>query len=225
MTAQIHELIEGSDAFELVRDKIAAILLEEQANQQSLATADSQDPRLWALRIFIERSNPWSQFTPSPNQIDAFPIVNVSVARGDVDAHASNTVERQKWTVVYNVDCYGYGVSAEAGAGHVAGDSKAALEAQRAYRLVRRILMAAHYTYLGLTRGTVWRRFPQDFEVFNLPAEDRPVEHVVGLRFRLAVDFSEFSPQVQGEIMEEINVTLKRASTGEVYLNTKIPVP
>jgi hypothetical protein len=228
VTAKLTELIDGPDNVEVVRDKIATILLEEQAAQQVLAAAATptpKDPRLWALRVFTEAANPWSQFADVPSQLDATPIVNVSIQRGDYDGRASDVIERQKTDVTYNIDCYGYGVSAtDGGSGHTPGDSKASLEAVRAFRLVRRILMAAVYTYLDL-RGTVWKRFPLSFEVFNPSEDQRPVQHVVGLRWQLQVAMNEFSPQVKGEIIEQISLTVHRGGTGEIYFNETIPIP
>ena len=226
MPAQIQELIESADNFEIVRDKIAAILLLEQADQQAkaLAALPPKDPRLWALRIFTERSNPWAEFQDTPDQIDATPIVNISVDQGTYDERASNVVERQKGEFVYNIDCYGYGVSAADGAGHIPGDAKAALESHRAFRLVRKILMSSYYTYLDL-RGTVWKRFPQSFHVFQPKDDTRPTEHVVGVRLKLEVHMNEFSPQVQGETLEELNVEVKRGETGEIFFVETFVVP
>lgn len=221
MTAKILELIDKVDVSEVIRDQIAGILVVESANQQVLAaeaTPTPKDPRLWALRVFVERSNPWAEYQDAPAQLDATPIVNVSVDSGEYDRSASNVVERQKTAGTFNIDCYGYGISAAAGGGHDPGDARASLEAQRAYRLVRNILMSGQYTYLGLTRGVVGRRWPLRFQVFKPQAEDHNAIHVIGLRLQLEVTFNEFSPQVQGEPLETISAQLKRAETGEVYL-------
>lgn len=224
MTAQIAQLITGSDSAELVRDRIATILLEEQANQQVLAPP--QDPRLWALRIFTEASNPWEQFQAEPAQLDATPLVNVQLDKIEPDISGSNIVERQKVVGTYNIDVYGYGVSAAAGGGHVPGDQKAALEVYRAARLVRRILMSSFYTYLGTDlRGTVWKRWVSSIQVFK-PSEDRrPVEHVMGARVVFEVTFNEFSPQIHAQILDTIAISVTRTGSGELLFNETIQIP
>jgi hypothetical protein len=160
MPAQILSLITDRDNCEVVRDRIAEILLIEVASQKALAAAADplQDPDDWDLRVFTERTNPWDEFLPcdgdEEHQSTATPIVNVWFDTSQFDSRSSDTVERQKATVVYNIDCYGYGVSSDGDVDHDAGDARAALEAQRAMRLVRKILMAGSYIYLGLPRGS-----------------------------------------------------------------------
>ena len=142
-------LIDKQDNFEIIRDQIAAILTTEIASQQALATAAAKDPDEWKLRIFTERSNPWEQYLNNP-EADPSPIVNVWFENDKFDPSGSNIDERQKTEAVYNIDCYGYGVSEDVIAGgHKPGDREAAFEVQKALRLVRNILMAAEYTYLG----------------------------------------------------------------------------
>lgn len=223
MTAQITTLIEGKDNFELIRDQIAAILAVESANQQTLATADGQDPSLWKLRIFSERVAPFSEFINAPDGApeDDSPIVNVWFDNSNTDGTASNAVKRQKTTGAFQVDCYGYGLarSVDGETGHTPGDEAAALNAQRAVRLCRRILMAGHYTYLGM-RGIVWRRSIQSIESLRVPIDDRNAIRVMDMRLSLSVDFNEFSPQVQGENLEILSLDVKRTSTGEIIAET-----
>lgn len=220
MTAQLTALIEGPDNAELVRDNIAAILLVEQAGQQVIALAQNKDPELWRLRVFLERSNPWDEYlgSSSPAQkVDAAPIVNVRWEAAEDDAKASNVVARQKSTGTFFVDCYGYGVSRDTDDGHLSGDELAAREAQRAARLVRRILMAGRYTYLGM-RGTVSRRWRAKAQAFEPPMDQRPAQHVQGVRVSMQVDFNEFSPQIEGAILDRIDVSVRRADNGEIVL-------
>ena len=217
---RITELIDKVDTSELVRDEIGAILLAESAEQQALATAAGEDPNLWKLRVFLERSNPWSEWIDVPDQgaADAAPIINVRLETVSYDESASNAVERQRAQATYHVDCFGYGVSEDDGeGGHHPGDMRAALEAQRAYRLVRNILMAGHYTYLGM-RGTVGRRWPQSVQALQVPLDGRTIHHVSAVRLAFRVDFNEFSPQVQGQPLELISTKVKRTGTGEILL-------
>lgn len=211
----IATLIDKQDSFEIIRDQIAAILAIEVASQMQLATDGGKDPNDWKLRIFTERSNPWEQLLNE--QSDQSPIVNVWYDNSNFDPSGSNIVERQKTEGVFNIDCYGYGMSKDdGGTGHVPGDKEAAFEVQRALRLVRNILMAAEYTYLSL-RGLVWQRWPQAVTVFQPQIDARQIQQIVGARLTFRVVFNEFSPQVEAETLELLSVDVIRAEDGEIY--------
>lgn len=225
LTAQIQTLIDKVDTVELIRDQIGAILFVEQANQQALAIAASKDPRLWALRIFTGRSNPWGEFTPPPDQINATPIVNIDFDSDDFDKSASNRIERQKTTASYNIDCYGYGLSANVpSGGHTPGDAQASFEAMRAARLVRNILMSSYYTYLGL-QGTAWGRWLPSRQLFQPQADPNriPVEHVVAVRLKLEVEFNELSPQYVAQTLDTLAIGVTRSSDGFLYFEADNP--
>lgn len=89
---------------------------------------------------------------------------------------------------------------------------------QRAIRLVRNILMAGTYTYLGL-RGLVWSRSPQSITVFQPQIEARQIQQIVGARLAFRVVFNEFSPQVPAVNLELISVEVRRAEDGQVVAN------
>jgi hypothetical protein len=227
MVAQIETLIDKVDNVELIRDQIAAIILVEQARQQELAAAadPAKDPELWRLRVFLERANPWDEFPSDPQDgvaFDAAPLVNVWWANSDDGEHTSNVVERQRVTATFHIDCYGYGVSRETEAGHDSGDETAALEAQRAARLVRNILMSAHYTYLGM-RGVVARRWRASAQSFQPAIDSRPVAHVSAVRQSFQVTFNEFSPQHVPVPLALISVAVKRIDTGELLFTADYP--
>lgn len=221
----IPALIDKQDNFEIVRDQIAFILATEVASQMALATLAAKDPDDWKLRTFLERSNPWEQFqNPSEAGFDSSPIVNIWYDSSNFDQTGSNISERQKSEAVYNIDCYGFAISEDDGAGHKPGDREAALEVQRAVRLVRNILMASEYTYLGLPRGTVWRRWPGSITSFQPQIDGRTVQGIVGARLVLRVEFSEFAPQGdESNLLELVHVDITRASDGLVLLEAEYP--
>lgn len=221
MPAQILELIDKVDQSERVRDQIAAILLLESEKQQQLAVVAGKDPDLWRLRVFTDTANPIAEYESLQQQQDAVPAVNVWFDNSAIEQRSSGVVKEQKYTGVFNVDCYGCGISRAADAGHVAGDRVAAAEAMRAARLVRNILMAGHYTYLGLPRGVVARRWVQSIKVFQPQIENRQVHQVVGAQIALHVDFVETAPQVSGQPLEVIAIEIERKSTGEVLLTAQ----
>lgn len=210
------ELIDKQDNFEIVRDQIAAILKIELEHQKELSGQDQP-------RVFVERANPWGDFIDAERAVQ--PLINVWFGGASYDGASSNVVERQRCDATYNIDCYGYGVSVDDGntvGGHVPGDQGAALEAQRTTRLVRNILMAGAYTYLGL-RGVVWKRWPQSLQVFQPEVDGRTAQRVAVCRLSLAVSFNELSPQVAGETLETLSVQVFRAATGELYLRADYP--
>lgn len=219
----IPALIDKQDNIEIIRDQIAAILAIEVVSQMALATAAAKDPDDWKLRTFTERSNPWEQWLNS--QDDTSPIVNVWVDNASYDPKASNISERQKTEAVYNIDCYGYGQSADnVAGGHTPGDKEAAFEVQRALRLVRNILMAAEYTYLGL-RGVVWSRWPQSVTMFQPQIDGRQIQQVSGARFAFRVGFNELSPQVAEETLELVSIDVKRTEDGEIVVEADYEYP
>lgn len=219
----ISELIDKQDNSEVVRDQIAAILALEVASQMGLATAGGKDPDDWKLRVYLERSNTFGQFL-NPPVTDESPLVNIWYDNSNFNENSSNVAERQHSTTIYNIDCYGYGKSRGQGAGHIPGDLTANLEVQRALRLVRNILMAAEYTYLGL-RGTVWGRWPQSITPFEVQLDSNTVEKVVGARIALRVDFNEFSPQIPLETLELLTVQVLRAEDGQVMQDLSYVYP
>lgn len=224
----IDSLINKRDSFEIVRDQIAAILAAEVANQMQLAQDASADPELWKVRVFVEKSQPFEQFIGSngPPE-DESPICNVYYDSGAFSGDKSNSVSRQLHEAVYQLDVYGYGISGddpENEGGHIAGDSKAAKEAQRGVRLVRNILMASVNTYLQM-QGEVWSRMPQSITMFQPKMGETPVQNVIGARFTLLVKFSEFSPQTTPETLETLATQIKRKETGEVYVEAEFEYP
>ena len=220
MAALITTLIDKFDSREIVRDQIGAILLLEQANQQVLATAAGKDPRLWDLRIFTERTNPWAEFQDAPeDELDNPPIVNVWLDDASGEKSASDPVFQQTFAVTYNIDCYGYGVAADDGAtGHLPGDKQASLVAERAVRLVRNILMSAQYVRLDLL-GTVGDRWVQSISAPQAVIDARPMQRVMASRIAFEVRMNEFAPQAVGAILEAVNVAVFRQETGELYFD------
>lgn len=217
MPALIPELIDKVDNAEVIRDQIAAILTVEFANQGALSGLPQP-------RVFIERSNPWGQFlvTESP---PVQPVINVWWDTSTFDESQSNVVERQKAEAVYNIDCYAAAPSEDVTAGgHLPGDEQAARDVQRAIRLVRNILMAGAYTYLGL-RGLVWKRFPQTITNFQPQIDNRSAQRVAAARLALRVDFNEFSPQIAGEPLETLMLEVNRTETGQLLLRAQYPNP
>lgn len=218
-------LIDKRDNVEIIRDEIAAILATETAAQQALATTAGRDPRLWALRVFLERSTPWADFIDAQEQIDATPIVNISFNNVSFDKSQGNVFERQRGDFTFNVDVYAYGVASDVDdGGHIPGDQAAALNLHRATRLVRNILMAAEYTYLG-QRGLVGRRWIQSITALQPAIDGQAMQHVLAARIDFEVLMNEFSPQYEGVPLELIATQVTRDGDGEVLFEASFERP
>jgi hypothetical protein len=218
--AQITTLIDKQDTAEIIRDEIAAILADELANQQALATAAAKDPRLWTIRVFLERSAPWQEYLDPDGtpQIDLPPLVNVTLDALNYNANQSGSVDKQHCSATFHLDVYAAGISEnDFSGGHTPGDRRAAVEAQRAVKLIRNILMAGQFTYLGIPfRGIVGSRRFGSIAFFQPQIDARAVQNIVAARMTFEVDFNEFSPQYQPELLELVSVTVKRTGTGEI---------
>lgn len=225
-TPTIDALIEKTDVFEQVRDQLGAILLAEVASQRALALAATppRDPNDYTLRVFLERSNPFGEFLDLPSGgPDPLPLVNIWYNGTTYDKSTSNVVERQKGTSTFYIDCYAYGTSENVGSGgHRPGDLVASLAVHRVARLVRNILMAGTYTYLGM-RGVVWGRWIAGLDMMEPAQDSHAAQRVAALRITLQVDHNEFSPQVHGEPFEGLSVFVKRAETGQLFFTASFP--
>lgn len=211
MTAVIQTLIQQPSQVRVIRDQIAAALLLESIGQQALAAADGQDPALWKLHVFVDRANPWDEFSED----DESPIINVSFDTKSIDGNAGNGITRHKSSAVYNIDCYGTGVSCATAEGHDPGDYLAATEAMRCFELAEQILMSGYYVYLRM-RGIVGKRAIQSVTAFQPQLESRPARHVNAIRISFAVDFTETTTEYQPETMELLSTRIVRASDGQI---------
>lgn len=210
----IQGLIDKQDNFEIVRDKIGSILVNEVASQKGLAVNDGKDPALWDLAIYLERSSAFENYLNS--ETDVVPIVNIWADNINFDGSASNISERQKATCIYNIDCYGFGKSSDVVAGgYLAGDEQANYTVQRAVRLVRNILFASNYTYLDL-RGLVWQRWLQSIVFYQPEINANAIQKVSAARLSFQVMFNELSPQFEGENLEIVSVDIKRELDGQL---------
>jgi hypothetical protein len=214
----VDTLIDKLDTFETVRNQIGAILVANVTNQMALATAGGKNPDLWKLRVYIERSAPWEVFLNDVS--DSSPVINIWAETGNFEKGSSNTFQQQSIDpMTYNIDCYGFALSEADGSGHKPGDKEAALEAQRAYRLVRNILMSAHCKYLGMRDEDlkVWETWTRTITFFQPQIDQRPVQNVIGARLAFDVTFAEQSPQVStANTLDYVAVDIKRQSDGRL---------
>lgn len=209
----LQALIDKQDNIEIIRDKIAQILANETASQQTLATAAGKDSELWKFLVFRERSNILSRW--QNNSTDETPVVNVWFDSETFNGGNSGVIERQTTNANINIDIYTRAVAKATVDGHSPSDMAAALRCAAVTRLVRNILMAAEYTYLEL-QGIVGQRWPSAITSFQPQEGGQAVESIHATRITLAVSFNELSPQYEGAILELITVGLTLSPSGEV---------
>ncbi len=237
MPALITTLIDKLDNSERICDQIGAILLLESLNQQVLATNAGKDPQLWKLRVFTEQSTAWEQFQTPPDasdpsaelEFDGTPIVNVSFDQETFDGAKGDHHERQAADATFFVDCFGLGISADDpnGTGHFGGDALASVEAKRAARLVRNIVMSAAYITLGFPlkpNPVIWKRWVQSIQVQAVAGSERIAQNICGARLTLAVTFNEFSPQFEAQPLLLVSTLTRRADNGEIFIAADFPI-
>lgn len=222
----LQKLVSLTDTRSLIRDRIAFILKSESAAQMILAEADPVlDPQLWRLRVFSDRSNPWDQ-TDSHKQT---PIVNVWAETSSLEGRASDGIHCGVFSTTYHLDCYAFGCAEDTDEGHNPADVAASQAADRASALVRGILSAGQYTYLGFTQEKFFTpeqvsagalqmcygRRIESITSFQPVAADRPVDRVQAVRIDMIVRHPEFSQEFEGPILEEVGVSLTKAPSGE----------
>ncbi len=216
MVAALDLLIDKQDTFELVRDQIAVILVENVSAQKKLAAAADKDPALWDMLVFTEHSAPWEVYLNTPPPTPAAPIVNIWYESGTFDRSKSDPVRKQAHLAAFQIDVLGFAsstVDRTDATSHLPADQSAAFTAQRGIRLVRNILMSAENVYLQL-RGTVAGRWPTSIQSFQPELNDDAALRGIGMRLSLLVDCNEFSPQVVGTTLDEVFVDIHRTGDG-----------
>ena len=216
---QINELINKKDGFEVVGDLIGFILLMEMQNQYKLAIKNNlNDLKPYEALIRREVSNPIEEFraVTQDKAVEAKPVVNVWFDNESFSERQGNVVDYQKGVGTFNIDCYGLGIAGNIkGAGHMPGDKAASLSAQAIARLVRNILMAGPYIYLGV-QGFVSRRWVSSINQEQADFASDNGLHIRGIRIIFRVDFVETSPQYQGDTLESVFIKLLRASDSKL---------
>ena len=212
-------LINKTDYFEQIRDKIATILATNTALQQALAVIGSLDPAPYKFRVYAERSNPWDVFLNEEDDLSA--VANVYFDSTNFDLNRSNLSTRQTTTSRINVDIFAYAETEETQAGHDPGDEAASRNVQAAARQVRNILMHDDNTYLGL-QGVVSKRWVSSITAFMMPTATPAIQKIKGVRLAVDVDHNETVSQEDEVICEIVNVKIYTAIDGQIMAEIEI---
>lgn len=196
----VDELIRTPDNVEIIRDQICGILSLETAHQYELAV-DSADPvaRDYKIEVYLENDEPWALQTEEDNH---YPLLNVSL-QSVGSANGSTNTNSTNRRAIFFIDCYATGTFDGTGL----SGRMAVIKAWKTARIVRNILEAANYAYLGL-RGVVTRRTVTELET-GMPNSNNAAVRVCVVRMKLEVEFNEVSPQVKGVEIAPISLAIK----------------
>ena len=198
--------------FEVVRDRIAEILVNELANQEALALAASADQTPYQIAISTEKTDPWES--------TQFPLVNVWYDTGNIDTGASSPANNQQGDHFYNLDCYVEKDSEVSGSSIVSGDTLSAREVQRVAGLVWQIIMADQNTRLqfpfrtaGVPSAVVAHRVFEQLSTFQPSFGDKVVQNVEAMRLSLNVRHVEIPPVSLGVTLHAGVFVVERTDT------------
>lgn len=135
--------------FELVRDRIGEILIDEIQNQ--IALTYSAD--LEGLKIWLERSSAFGNAE--------LPAINITLANGD---YGNKHVGSIDGSYVFNIDFHANSKTI----GPDQGDKLSAIKVQKLMRLCRSILENNIYVTLGFVPGFIARVFISNLRVATL---------------------------------------------------------
>lgn len=211
-------LVTTQDNFEVVRDKICEILAAQTALQQYLAEEADEDPNEWKFYVTKERYNPIENWMNDP--VDKTPIVNVWFDSDSYREARSNNSTRQVFAGNFNIDVYCYETASETISGHIEGDQASTEKAHKLGRYIRRIIMHPDNIKLGLE--DVWSRKIVSRNTFQPNSGNQPIQHIVGIRLVLEVEYNETIDLTTPEIIEHINITLQHEVDGLVRAEINI---
>jgi hypothetical protein len=222
MAARISTLIDSQDNVEVIRNQIASILALEESNQKTLALANNKNPNNWKFSVYTERNRLWeilSNVDGSENS--EAPLVNISYDTSLYDNKNSDLIYRRRVKSVYYIDCYAHKNRMP----NMTGDEATSKEAERIARLVRNIIMSAHYYQLALgyrELGTgnnivFQRNIIKQEKLLPTDREGQVFENVTLARLTLEVDHDETSPQVELRDLDLLFFQCTKADDGRVY--------
>lgn len=184
----------GSQAYELIRNRISEILADEIANQSALGS-DVSNATVW-----LER------FTPFDNT--ELPAVNVGLATGNF---TGQTLLQSNGTYQYNIDAY---VSAET-TDTAESDVLAYKKLHRLLGVMRAILENSQYKTLLFAPPFIMNRSVESLS-FADPKKDSSIAVAMG-RLSFQVKAVETTETLDGAMIQESITSVKLALTDKGY--------
>lgn len=192
-------------AFELIRDQLAAILADE-IDYQGVLT---YDPDLLRMNVFVESNN--------PNDKEDLPLINVSLATGswpDRKGYDGNI----KGNYIYNIDVYSSSpASINEDGTYLPGDNLSAIKLQKIMGKCRAILENPIYKTLAYKPGFIERVGLQEL---NIRAEGKGNDALNTSMGRLTylVEVQEKVTLLHGSPLLEWTTVTKINNTDDGYL-------
>lgn len=149
--ALITEII-PSQEFELVRDRVAEILIDELANQAALSYDEDLE-----VNVFVERSIPFDK--------TELPAINVSLAQGEFDNKKAPNLDGN---YIYNIDVHTSAKSNE----EDQGDSRASVKLHKILGKCRAIIENPIYRTLGFNKPSISRVFFSQMDIADPGKQD-----------------------------------------------------
>jgi hypothetical protein len=213
-TPRIQQLIDTPDMVEVVRDQIAAVLSLELQNQYVLANERSLSyAKEYNIPVYVENGRPYE----ASGDKRLLRFVNVLLPKVIVPV-TNARVGGQKEQAFFFIDCVACGNDT----GTFRDDKSECFRVWKITRIVRRILMATEYAYLGL-RGVVGSRIITSIEDGTPEKSDIDRESAifyVVVRITLEVQFIERYIDTDGGLMEPVRFEVEPYS-GEILTNMK----
>jgi hypothetical protein len=181
--------------FELVRDRIAAILADEFANQFVLTSNPDFDFDVWVERII-------------PFDKEELPTINVSLATG---VYANQTVKQTEGTYTYFIDCFTKAKTTEDDDGDVLATTKL----HRIMGMCRAILENPGYKTLGFTAPYLSNRHIERLDIAD-PGKQDAINARMG-RLSLSVRVIETTELKDASLLASSFTNVKLHSTQKGY--------
>lgn len=158
-------------SFELVRNQLGAILIDEIHNQSVLNGNNADiDAKVWLERIV-------------PFDKTEMPAVNIMLSNGTYDEF---NIKQDDGTYIINIDVYTSGKSTAAND----GDKLAMLKLQRLIGIIRAIIQDPKYYTLGFNLPFVMKRKIESIQISEPTLQDDALHSVMG-RLSLSVKVPE----------------------------------
>jgi hypothetical protein len=198
--ANIEKLLIEKDNVEIIRDTIVAILLKDIENQKELAAEklDNEIHNDFNIGVYVENTRPYDLLTDDNNP---FPLVNICLQKMVQDERPGSSVDNQKYIVTFNIDCWACGNSNNK---DLPDDYLSAIRAWKTARVVRNILMAGCYTYLG-KKDIVRKREIKSIDTIIPQGMADSAISITVCRIIFNVETFEESPQVIPSIIGEVS--------------------
>lgn len=202
MAVKIQEIIQPQ-GFEIVRDMIGAILVEEIENQKVLQNQAEPDSFPEDINIYQERT------TPIQNSEEV--MLNVQLISSN---YSGMTQKDTQGRTIYFVDIYTTAQETES----KSGDLNASLRLHKFIGMVRYILEYSEYKTLNMPLGVIAGGSVDDFFVFE-PSQQQDSNFTRMARITVSYKIQERQAMIAGSLLvgNQTRVTLNQTDLGYKY--------